>query len=275
MVPAKFVKPYVKSNKNDIIDAEAIVEAVTRPTMRFVEVRSSGQIDLQALSIVVTAPVMSEPCTRTTRWDWPANYGSSLTSASMPRRLLFSVGVGAIDLAQTSPARSVLSFPTAADTSPTDLTRESIMRFIAIMREAGLAAIVASGVTTAVTAQTAEADPHHPNTTGTSASPSPRPGDKAGEDHSAPAGEPRITPPGMMGQEMMGQMMRPGMMGSGRMMQMPVHMMKIMFAIADTDGDSALSFEEIAAIHKRIFDKVDVNKDGKVTPEEIQVFMRD
>lgn len=49
IVPARFVKPYVKSNKNDIIDAEAIAEAVSRPTMRFVEVRSPEQIDLQAL----------------------------------------------------------------------------------------------------------------------------------------------------------------------------------------------------------------------------------
>lgn len=49
IVPAKFVKPYVKSNKNDLIDAEAIAEAVTRPTMRFVEVRSPEQVDLQAL----------------------------------------------------------------------------------------------------------------------------------------------------------------------------------------------------------------------------------
>jgi transposase len=49
IVPAQFVKPYVKSNKNDIIDAAAIAEAVTRPTMRFVEVKSPEQIDLQAL----------------------------------------------------------------------------------------------------------------------------------------------------------------------------------------------------------------------------------
>jgi transposase len=49
IVPAQFVKPYVKSNKSDIIDAEAIAEAVTRPTMRFVQVRSPAQIDLQAL----------------------------------------------------------------------------------------------------------------------------------------------------------------------------------------------------------------------------------
>jgi transposase len=49
IVPAQFVKPYVKSNKNDLIDAEAIAEAVTRPTMRFVEVRTPEQTDLQAL----------------------------------------------------------------------------------------------------------------------------------------------------------------------------------------------------------------------------------
>jgi transposase len=49
IVPAQFVKPYVKSNKNDLVDAEAIAEAVTRPTMRFVEIRTPEQVDLQAL----------------------------------------------------------------------------------------------------------------------------------------------------------------------------------------------------------------------------------
>lgn len=49
IVPAQFVKPYVKSQKNDTIDAEAIAEAVTRPTMRFTQVRTPEQIDLQAL----------------------------------------------------------------------------------------------------------------------------------------------------------------------------------------------------------------------------------
>ena len=39
IVPAQFVKPYVKSQKNDTVDAEAIAEAVTRPTMRFTQVR--------------------------------------------------------------------------------------------------------------------------------------------------------------------------------------------------------------------------------------------
>src|SRR6185369_17631822 len=49
IVPAQFVKPYVKSQKNDTIDAEAIAEAVTRPTMRFTHTRTTEQVDLQAL----------------------------------------------------------------------------------------------------------------------------------------------------------------------------------------------------------------------------------
>lgn len=43
MMPAKYVKPYVKRNKNDAADAEAICEAVTRPTMRFVSVKTVEQ----------------------------------------------------------------------------------------------------------------------------------------------------------------------------------------------------------------------------------------
>lgn len=49
IIPAQFVKPFVKSNKNDTIDAEAIAEAVSRPTMRFVQVKHTEQVDLQAL----------------------------------------------------------------------------------------------------------------------------------------------------------------------------------------------------------------------------------
>ncbi|MCG8440738.1 MAG: IS110 family transposase [Caulobacterales bacterium] len=49
IIPAQFVKPYVKSHKNDVIDAEAIAEAATRPTMRFVGVKRAEQVDLQML----------------------------------------------------------------------------------------------------------------------------------------------------------------------------------------------------------------------------------
>ncbi|ARO23734.1 calcium-binding EF-hand domain-containing protein [Rhizobium sp. TAL182] len=78
--------------------------------------------------------------------------------------------------------------------------------------------------------------------------------------------------PGMMGRGMMPSGMFPGMRMTGPMRG---HMMKIMFAIADSDGDGAVSFEELTAIHKRIFDAVDANNDGKVTPEEMQGFMQD
>src|SRR2546422_8338846 len=49
LMAPQFVKPYVKSNKNDSRDAEAIAEAVTRPTMRFVPTKDIAQQDIQAL----------------------------------------------------------------------------------------------------------------------------------------------------------------------------------------------------------------------------------
>jgi len=49
LMPAQYVKPYVKTNKNDYIDAEAIAEAVARPTMRFVPIKTDDQLDMQSL----------------------------------------------------------------------------------------------------------------------------------------------------------------------------------------------------------------------------------
>src|ERR1700691_4427216 len=49
LMPAQYVKPYVKTNKSDFLDAEAIAEAVQRPTMRFVPIKTEEQLDLQAL----------------------------------------------------------------------------------------------------------------------------------------------------------------------------------------------------------------------------------
>ena len=45
----EYVRPYVKAQKNDDRDAEAIAEAATRPTMRFVEIKSEAQLDMQTL----------------------------------------------------------------------------------------------------------------------------------------------------------------------------------------------------------------------------------
>jgi len=49
LIPAQFVKPFVKSNKNDFLDAQAIAEAVGRQNMRFVPIKTDDQLDLQAL----------------------------------------------------------------------------------------------------------------------------------------------------------------------------------------------------------------------------------
>ena len=49
LIAAQFVKPYVKSNKNDRVDAEAICEAMGRPNMRFVAVKTVEQQDVQAV----------------------------------------------------------------------------------------------------------------------------------------------------------------------------------------------------------------------------------
>ena len=133
------------------------------------------------------------------------------------------------------------------------------MTLNALLRAAALSAVVAAGPT-ASAAQPTSADPHHPDTTLAQATPPAAPGGMAGQGQGAQPGQPG--------------MMQPGMMGRMPMMGMHGHTMKIMFAIADADGDGALSFEEVTAIHKRIFDAVDADKDGKVTPEEVQVFVR-
>ena len=66
----------------------------------------------------------------------------------------------------------------------------------------------------------------------------------------------------MMGRGMMGG----GMMGSTSMMRM-------MFALMDADGDGTISLQEFQAAHERIFKGMDSNKDGKLTPEEMQAFI--
>jgi transposase len=49
LIPAQFVKPYRKSNKNDFIDAEAIAEAVTKQNMGFAQLKTQEQLDWQAM----------------------------------------------------------------------------------------------------------------------------------------------------------------------------------------------------------------------------------
>ena len=76
----------------------------------------------------------------------------------------------------------------------------------------------------------------------------------------------------MMGGGMMEHMMGRGMMGGG-MMGPPPFMMRMMFALMDADGDGTISLQEFQAAHERIFKAMDTNKDGKLTPEEMQAFI--
>jgi EF hand len=77
---------------------------------------------------------------------------------------------------------------------------------------------------------------------------------------------------GMMGRGMMGgAMMDHGMMGGGAMG--PPIILRIMFALVDSDGDGTISLQEFQVAHERIFKAMDSNKDGKLTLEEMQAFM--
>ena len=85
---------------------------------------------------------------------------------------------------------------------------------------------------------------------------------------------------GTMGLGMMGRggMMGPGMMGRGGMMGPgSMHsgmMMRMLFALMDSDGDGTITLQEFQAAHERIFKAMDANKDGRLTLDEIQAFMQ-
>jgi hypothetical protein len=51
-------------------------------------------------------------------------------------------------------------------------------------------------------------------------------------------------------------------------------MMRMLFAMMDSDGDGTVSLQEFQAAHERIFKAMDANKDGRLTVEEIQAFMQ-
>ena len=146
------------------------------------------------------------------------------------------------------------------------------MTFLSLTRTAALAALICGAMTAVATAQVPGTDPHHPGATPIPDAAPATPGGMPGNDQDAQPQQPGSMSHGMMGQEEMHGMMQRRMAGAP--MGMRGHMMKVMFAIADTDGDGGLSFGELTSIQKRIFDQVDANKDEKVTPEEVQAFMR-
>lgn len=143
------------------------------------------------------------------------------------------------------------------------------MNIVKQLRLVGTAALLMAGANAVALAQTAP-DPHHPEagTGGTAPSTTNRPNVPPGGSGTMMG---PMMGPGMMG--MMGGMMGPQMGGGMPTMGRQAHMMRVMFAIADADGDGALTFQEVTAIHQRVFKAIDANKDGKVTPDEARAFM--
>ena len=75
--------------------------------------------------------------------------------------------------------------------------------------------------------------------------------------------------------EIVERMMSPhGMWGGLRGMRGHGMGMRAMMILMDTDGDGALSLEEVQTAHAKFFKAIDANKDGKLTLEEMQMFFR-
>ncbi|GEO43050.1 hypothetical protein SAE02_71980 [Skermanella aerolata] len=97
LMAPQYVKPYVKRHKNDRADAEAICEAVQRPSMRFVAVKSEDQQS--------TAP--DHPACRTSPKPLPEQPGGEFASADPPARTAHE----AVQVAPPGPAVPVRSWP--------------------------------------------------------------------------------------------------------------------------------------------------------------------
>jgi transposase len=111
LMPAEYVRPYSKGQKNDFRDAEAIAEAVQRPTMKFVATKTAEQLDLQALHPVRERLVSQR--TRLVRM-------SPLLPRLLPRHAR-SRASGSRQLADMGQRETIISHSKRADIIPRDL----------------------------------------------------------------------------------------------------------------------------------------------------------
>ena len=96
LMPPRYVKPYVKRNKNDMADAEAICEAVTRPTMRFVAIKTaeqqsvlilhkSRQLFVRQRTTLINAILVISPSSASSPASGATGWRSCLMSSSVAR----------------------------------------------------------------------------------------------------------------------------------------------------------------------------------------------
>jgi hypothetical protein len=90
----------------------------------------------------------------------------------------------------------------------------------------------------------------------------------------------RVPPDMLRGDMMGGGSGAMGTVGGGMMGGMhaehrhgPRVLMRMIFSLMDADGDGSISLQEFQAAHERIFKGIDQNKDGRVTIEEMRIFM--
>ena len=128
LMPARYVRPYSKGQKNDFRDAEAIAEAVQRPTMKFVATKTADQLDLQALHRVRERLVSQRTgiinqirafrltrhrgaqghvsCEWSCRASGPHHPMCFLLVWCMPSRAWLLTGAGSMNASKACPARS-------------------------------------------------------------------------------------------------------------------------------------------------------------------------
>lgn len=89
LISPQFVRPFVKSNKNDFIDAEAICEAASRPSMRFVQPRTETQQAMRALHRVRESLIRDKVKTTNQIHGFLLEFGISLPTGDAAIKRLF------------------------------------------------------------------------------------------------------------------------------------------------------------------------------------------
>jgi len=109
LMSPRFVRPYVKSNKNDARDAEAICEAVRRPSMRFVAVKSQAQQDMLALHRVRSLLVRERTALMNQMRGLLAEYGIVIAQGALRFRRALALITGDRDSGTSELLRELLT----------------------------------------------------------------------------------------------------------------------------------------------------------------------